>query len=289
MPNKLLSPKNDLVFQKLFGNPRNEAITGHLLSLILGKQVYNVELDLNKQIIGKREELKTCILDLKVRFNDGEECNIELQVSPYKYMPERMLQYWAMNYGNKLGRGKDYSELKTTISVLIACYKLENLKEIPEYHTSWSIRENKYKDIVLTDKFELHILEVPKIKDTEILKDELAQWLSFINDPEDGRLGKMIYENNKYFQQAKKELEYLSGDEAFQELVENRARFLMDQAVQTKAAREEGLSMGQKKGKIEIAKKMKARNMPIEEIIELTGLSKEEIEKIRKEDEDEKD
>ena len=29
-----------------------------------------------------------------------------------------------------------------------------------------------------------------------------------------------------------------------------------------------------------IAKKMKAKNIPIEEIIELTGLSKEEIEKI---------
>ena len=86
----------------------------------------------------------------------------------------------------------------------------------------------------------------------------------------------MMYENNKYFQQARKELEYLSGDEAFQRIVEARARFLEDQEVQTRAAREEGLSEGKK----EIAKKMKAKNMPIEEIMELTGLSKEEIEKI---------
>ena len=85
-----------------------------------------------------------------------------------------------------------------------------------------------------------------------------------------------MYENNKYFQQARKELEYLSGDEAFQRIVEARARFLEDQEVQTRAAREEGLSEGKK----EIAKKMKAKNMQIEEIMELTGLSKEEIEKI---------
>ena len=85
-----------------------------------------------------------------------------------------------------------------------------------------------------------------------------------------------MYENNKYFQQARKELEYLSGDEAFQRIVEARARFLEDQEVQTRAARDEGLSEGKK----EIAKKMKAKNMQIEEIMELTGLSKEEIEKI---------
>ena len=90
----------------------------------------------------------------------------------------------------------------------------------------------------------------------------------------------MMYENNKYFQQAKKELEYLSGDEAFQRIVEARARFLEDQEVQTRAARAEGLSEGKKEMTLKIAKKMKAKNMPIEEIMELTGLSKEEIEKI---------
>ena len=83
-----------------------------------------------------------------------------------------------------------------------------------------------------------------------------------------------------YFQQARKELEYLSGDEAFQRIVEARVRFLEDQEVQTRAARAEGLSEGKKEMTLKIAKKMKAKNMPIEEIMELTGLSKEEIEDI---------
>ena len=141
----------------------------------------------------------------------------------------------------------------------------------------------------------MHVLEIPKVKDIEIQTDELAQWMSFINDPEDGRLEKMMYENNKYFKQARKELEYLSGDKDFQEIVEKRALALMDQEVQTRLAKEEGreegrragktegISIGEKKKEIEIAKKMKARNIPIEEIMELTELSKEEIEKIRQE------
>ena len=45
-------------------------------------------------------------------------------------------------------------------------------------------------------------------------------------------------------------------------------------------AREEGRSAGIIEGMQEVAKKMKEKNMPLETIIELTGLSKEEIETI---------
>ena len=46
-------------------------------------------------------------------------------------------------------------------------------------------------------------------------------------------------------------------------------------------AKKEGISIGEKKKEIEIARKMKVRNIPIQEIMELTELSKEEIEKIK--------
>ena len=51
MPDKLLELKNHLVFQELFGNPKNSEVTAHLLSLILNKEVYNIDLDVNKRMI----------------------------------------------------------------------------------------------------------------------------------------------------------------------------------------------------------------------------------------------
>jgi predicted transposase/invertase (TIGR01784 family) len=42
----------------------------------------------------------------------------------------------------------------------------------------------------------------------------------------------------------------------------------------------EGIAIGKSEGFAEIAKKMKAKNMPIEQISEFTGLSKEEIERL---------
>ena len=275
MPDKLLELKNDVVFQELFGNPKNSEITGHLLSLILKREVFNIDLDVNKRMIKNNPDLKIGRLDIRVKFNDGEECNIELQVKPYKYMENRMLQYWATMYGNKVQKGKKYDALKPTISILIAGYNLDKTEDIQRYHTIWNLREEKQRDMKLTNDIEMHILEIPKIRKEELENDELAQWLKFIENPENEEV-KMFMCENKYWKQAMEELEYLSGEEGFKLLVESRAGFLMDQDIEM----EEREKKGKAEGKKEIAKKMKAKNMPIEEIIELTELTKEEIENL---------
>lgn len=64
MPDKLLELKNDLVFQELFGKQKNSNITRHLLSLILNKEIYNIDLDVNKRMLGNRPDVKTGRLDI---------------------------------------------------------------------------------------------------------------------------------------------------------------------------------------------------------------------------------
>ena len=228
MPDKLLELKNDLVFQELFGKQKNSNITSHLLSLILNKEIYNIDLDVNKRMLGNRPDSKTGRLDIRAKFNNGEDCNIELQVLPNNYMPERMLNYWATMYSNKISSGQSYNVLKPSISILIAAYELNQLKDINNYHTIWNIREKDFPNLILTNNIEMHILEIPKIKNDDILKDELAQWLNFIENPGKKEVEKFMSEN-RFFKQAKEELAYLSGDPDFQRLVEARAGFLMDQ------------------------------------------------------------
>ena len=255
MPDKLLELKNDLVFQKVFGVQKNSLITGHLLSLILGREIYNIDLDANKRMLSSRSNSKTGRLDIRVKFNNGEDCNIELQVLPYKFMPERMLDYWGCMYDNKINSGQDYGVLKPSISILIANYKLEQLEDIPKYHTIWNLREKDFYEKIITNNIEMHVLEIPKIKDTEILKDELAQWLKFIENPGNKEVEKFMSEN-KFLKQAKEELAYLSGDPDFQLLVESRAGMLKDIYCFNKDAKEEGRTEGEKSKQIEIAKKL---------------------------------
>ena len=289
MPDKLLDLKNDLVFQRLFGNPKNKEITGHLLSLILKREIYNIDLDANKTFLGDAKDSKTVRLDVRAKFNNGEQCNIELQVQPFKYMENRMLDYWANMYTSKIEIGQGYEELKPSISILITNYKVDKAKEISHYHSIWDLRERNHKDLKLTNDIELHILEMPKVNDIEMENDELAQWLKLIADPESEEV-RRIMEDNEYFKKAMEAWEFLSGDEDLQRRVFARTRFLMDQATEKAESKAEGLAEGRSKGRAEgeaskakqIAKKMKAKNMPIEEIVELTGLTEEEINEERK-------
>ena len=271
MPDKLLDLKNDLVFQRLFGNPKNKEITGHLLSLILNREIYNVDLDANKMFLGENANAKTGRLDVRVKFNDGEDCNIELQVQPFKRMESRMLQYWANMYSYKIHSGEKYEVLKPSISILIANYRVDKSREISHYHSIWNLREQNHNDLKLTNDIELHILEIPKVENSKLQNDELAQWLKFIANPEDEEVHKFMGEN-KYYKQAREELAYLSGDENFMRLVESRAMFLMDQEIEKY---ESEISKAKK-----IARKMKEKKMPIEDIAEITELSEEEIRKL---------
>ena len=275
MSGELLNLTKDLVFQELFGKQKNKDITAHLLSLILNREIKNIDLDVNKRMLGNRKNSKTGRLDIRAKFNDGEDCNIELQVEPYPYMDKRMLEYWGSMYDAKINSGDSYKVLKPTISILIADYQITNLKHISKYHTIWNLREKDYPNTILTNDIEMHILEIPKINDNEMLKDELVQWLRFIKEPENKGVEKFMKEN-KYLKQARKELEHLSGDPDFKRLLESRAGFLRDVDAKMEVAREEG----KKQTQIEVAKKMKEENMDIEQISRFTNLTIDEIKQL---------
>ena len=96
-------------------------------------------------------------------------------------------------------------------------------------------------------------------------------------------------EKNKEIKKANDEYEYLTGDEAERRLAFLREKAIRDEKSMAQGAREEGERTGEIRGekrgaknsKKEIAKKMLAADMKVEQISELTGLSKQEIEKMK--------
>jgi predicted transposase/invertase (TIGR01784 family) len=115
------------------------------------------------------------------------------------------------------------------------------------------------------------------------MDEKVNQWLAFIDDY-DRRLVEMAEEKNETLKKARGEMEYLTGDEEVQRLAWLHEKWEMDRVSAIGHAKREGESVGIKKGEkqktIEIAKKMKAKGKSINEIMEITELSKEEIEKL---------
>ena len=91
----------------------------------------------------------------------------------------------------------------------------------------------------------------------------------------------MAEAKNKVLKQARRELNYLTGSEAVRRMEELREKWERDDIAIKNRALEEGRTEGERMQKIEIAKKLLAKNIEIKEIAEITGLSEEEIEKIK--------
>lgn len=89
---------------------------------------------------------------------------------------------------------------------------------------------------------------------------------------------------NEKVKKAEEELEYLSGDEAERRIAYLRETAEIDRKFAMTAARKQGREEGRSEGRAEemsdVAKKMLEKNMDISLIIEVTGLTKEKIEKI---------
>ena len=278
---KLLSPKLDVVFQALFGEVGSERITKKFLEAILDKKLE--EVDLSRNIVLRRENPKDKmgILDVLVKINQEEYCNVEMQMVEKDNLIERILYYWSRIYGKNLNGSDDYIELKRTIGVLIVNFEIKKLKELG-YHSKWKIIEEKERKLILTEHLELHIIEIPKIYNIgeNEEKEELVKWINFIENPESEKVGEYMKEN-KEMKEAKEKLEVMSEDEKMQILAELRLKAIRDEkAVERfgyKQGIEQGIEQGIKQEKKEIAKKMKEEGLDIEVIKKVTGLTEEEI------------
>ena len=106
-------------------------------------------------------------------------------------------------------------------------------------------------------------------------------WLSFI-DYTNRELVELACISNEKIQKAREELAKIEADKELMERIRLEELAEFDQKNALCHAREEGEQIGLQKGKKEIVKNMLKANMTIEQISQMTGLSKDEILEIEK-------
>ena len=272
---KRYPPKMDIIFQAIFGEVGSENITKDFLEKILKRKIEKISLDKNPILRRELKDDKLGVLDIVTELDGKEKCNIEMQLIDKNNIIERMLYYWSKMYTRQIKAGEDYDKLEKTIVILIADFNIKGLEEV-EYHSTWKIIEtNSVKKLILTDKFELDIIELSKIKGRENEKDQLLDWLIFLENPESERVARKM-EENENLKEAVEKLDRISEDEKMQRIIELREKAIRDEhAIYAK-----GVDDGIEKGIMKIAKSMLKKGMNVSDIIEITGLTKEEIEKL---------
>ncbi len=286
---KLLDPKNDYVFHTLFREKNNKLMEAFLASLL--KEEVKIIANLDRHLDISKVTDKYGIMDLNVELKDKTKCNIEMQVKEYDGELERFLYYLANSYSRQLKRSADYGDINRCINIAIVNHEIVQLKDIENFVTKWAMIETETREKILTNKFELYIIILPKVAKNyeKNQKDKLTQWGMFFAKPYSKEV-KAIMGENKDIQAIADELEILNGDYEVQRLADIREKALHDEASALAFARkqgvkegtEQGLKQGIKQAKIETAKNLIKMGLSVEEIVKATGLGKEEILKIKK-------
>ena len=121
-------------------------------------------------------------------------------------------------------------------------------------------------------------------------EEKLMLWSLFLLNPD--AISDEDLQKNEDIRKAKEELEKIRQDKQAQRLAELRMKYVLDQnSIRNSGFREgmkkgikegikEGIREGQKSKQLEIAKKLLNLKMPISQIIQVTGLTEEEIKNI---------
>ena len=287
--NKVRELTEDYIFKRVFGKKGNEDILKDLLESILEIKIEQIEVIVGSEIEKEKEKIKEKIgiIDLKATINKETTVDIEIQVKDYHNMIERSTFYIASLYHTGLKRGERYEKNNKVIGINILMFNIFKWKK---FHSKGILKENELNEI-MTDKLELHFLELPKIiKNSEEGNKRLRQWLEFIYNKRKGEIEMAVKENEK-IAKAQVEYKYLTGDERVQRLAFLRDKWESDHKSELnwvkieaeKRGEKRGEAKGERKKQKQIVKELLKAEVQDEIIIKTTQISKEELEKMKEE------
>jgi predicted transposase/invertase (TIGR01784 family) len=246
---RTLDPKLDVVFSMLFGAEQNRELLISLLNAVLrpSKPIVSVEV-LPAEPERTSVDDKSIALDVRVRFEGGEQADVEMQSQRHLALRERMLYYWARLYSGQLQRGAPYLKLRRCAVILITDFVELTT---PRFHSIFQVRERE-DGRPLTDHLELHVIELPKLQSALERNDEpsLAAWGKFLAATNDEDLEALAMEN-PVLKQAKEALDNLSADPDARIRAERREIALLMYELERATVHREALAEGLAAGKTE--------------------------------------
>ena len=285
MSGKNINVLNDYFVRYLFASSDSNALLLDFINSIMldseMKTFRSVEI-LTPFNYKENNEDKETIVDVKCITQNGTVVIIEIQLQGNSKFPERILYYWASNYSKLLKHGEKYDALTPVISINMLDFNLDDNDSI---HSCYMIYDTVNKRL-LTDHLQIHIIELKKFK-YNLLKQDLNCWLKFFTmkdkDNKEEIMSELVKEK-PIMEEVHRKYNNFIKDRLMMNEYDKRQAYLYGNQIMLDEERRLGIEEGIKKGieqeKCSLAKSMKSKNMDIELISELTGLSIEEIENL---------
>jgi predicted transposase/invertase (TIGR01784 family) len=296
-----LNPLNDYLFVKVMGEKGDEEQLLGFLNAVLrrtGKDhLVSVDILENKTFTAEVIGDKSSILDIRAVLEDQTRVNIEVQLRNLGNMDRRSLFYWSREYTKSLEAGRDYLELPNVVAINIV-----NFEFFPggDYHTSFHLREDRDRELVLTEALEIHFVDMVKfrcVREKDVRNDPLQRWLAWLDQDSPAGLVEEVVRMDRAIGKAEAVVEHISRDKEALRAYEMRQMALSDwtaginharregmkEGIETgikrgmKEGMKEGIKTGEEQKAVEIARNLKAIGIPLGQIARSTGLTEAQI------------
>ena len=282
--NKILDPKNDFAFKKIFGTEKNEDILIHFLNDVIEfadnakvESVTFLNAVQDPDIASKKES----VVDVLCTDNLGRQHIVEIQVAKQKGFEKRAQYYAAKAYSGQLNGGDKYFKLKEVIFLAIANFVM--FPDKAGYKSDHIILDKETYAHDLKD-FSFTFLELVKFhKKKDELKTMTEKWCYFFKHAEHTITKDLdkFFSKDTVIKKAYQALEAANWTEAELNTYEKEQKRIRDLQAAYDYMLDKGKAEGETNKALEIARNMIAKGYKIEDISEMTGLSKEEIESLR--------
>ena len=266
--------KYDKAFKEIMMKEENFEILKKVLESILEVRIEEIKLQPLNLPTGNIH-LKGKEVDLLVVTNQGK---IEVEVNTYynDYVRVRNFSYITNIYNNQVTVGDKYSEDTNVIQINLN-YGIPDTK----YRRIYKVRDEEGKEYI--KNFYIYEINMEKLKkiwyDKNELEIEKNKYLLML-DMEIKDIKKLS--KDKVVREYMEKIEKLNNDPMFINWITKEKDEQMIKNTQLYNATQNGLNLGMKQEKNEIAKSMLQENMSLEIIQKITGLTKEEIENLSK-------
>lgn len=245
---RILSPKNDYLFKKLFfdESDKNEILKKLLQDCIEfdDKQVSEIIL-IDRTIDRELEDDKTIIFDVNAKLSDGTLVNVEIQKINQNNFTQRTIFYASKRLASQAIKGLGYEILKQTVALNIVDFDL--FGDTNEFYSTFYLMEQN-RHTRLNSLLRIDFLELQKLDESNNDKDsKKALWVKFFNAESKEELD-MLKEADVTFDKPVSKLVHLSSDPSILTAYEQREKARMDEIGRIQYAKEEGKEEGIKVG-----------------------------------------
>ena len=280
---RYLDPKAGVVFKKIFGDHPNLLMSFLNAVLPLSPDAPIVELSyLPTEQIPHIPEFKRTIADVKCTDSQRRVFIVEMQMNWTDSFRNRLLFGASQALVKQLDSGEDYHLLQPVYGLGLVAEIYE--KTIPQWYHHYQLVKKGEADSDVIEHLQLIFIELPKFPIYSPDEKRLRLlWLRFLReiDEKTKLVSEELLEVPEIAQaiQLTEEAAYTPGElavyEGYWDQIRREKTLMIDKYT-------EGKAEGRAEGKAEIAIKMLKANKPIDEIILFTGLSKQNIAKLKK-------